>query len=317
MPKERMVLMLLATPILLASAVLPWQAGWVCALGVVIVLGVPHGALDVEIGRTLLRPRFPHWWFPLFAVPYLLLVGFILLAWRVVPEATLAAFLLASVWHFGTEDTGGGGLPALAWGGLPIAVPVLLQPDATARILSAASGAPFESVPFWLLACSLAWLVPLVLAVSRMPARALMQLAALFLVFAALPPLTAFALYFVAVNAPAHVTALIRHPSRAPRVRNAAEAWRLAVPTTLLTIAIGAATWPAHSGSTAERLLAVTLQLLAALTLPHMVLDAWLNRRDAAGVVAVTSRVAPPLATVSSRRAFRLRTALDVLAPLL
>ena len=289
MPGKRMAPMPLAAPVLLASALLPWQAGWVCALGAVVVLGVPHGALDVEIGRTLLRPSFPRWWFPLFALPYLLLVGLVLLAWRVVPEATLATFLLASAWHFGTEDTGGSGLPALAWGGLPVAVPVLLQPDATARILSVASGAPFEAVPFWLLTCSLAWLILLVLAVSRMPARAVARFAALFLAFAALPPLSAFALYFVGVHAPAHVAALVRHPSRAPRVRNAAAAWRLAAPTTLLTIAIGAATWPVHSGSIAERLLAVTLQLLAALTLPHMVLNAWLDRRDAAGTSALAS----------------------------
>ena len=69
---------------------------------------------------------------------------------------------------------------------------------------------------------------------------------------------------------------------RAPRVRDAVAAWRLAIPTTLLTIAIGALTWPTHTGPTAERLLAVTLQLLAALILPHMVLDTW---RHAGGAV--------------------------------
>lgn len=271
---------LLALPVLAASALLPWQIGWICAVAAIVVLGVPHGALDVEIGRTLLRGRFPHWWFPVFAVPYLLLVGVVLLAWRWAPEAALAAFLLASVWHFGREDTCDGGLPALAWGGLPIAVPVLLQPAATARILSAASGLTFDGIPSWLVACSLAWLIPFSVVVVRSRWRGLVLPATVFAGFAILPPLTAFALYFVAVHAPAHTAALISHPLRAPRVRNAVTAWQLALPTTVLTVAIGASLWPLYSGPTPVRLLCLTLQLLAGLTLPHMMLDAWLNRRD-------------------------------------
>ncbi len=270
---------LLALPVLVASALLPWQAGWICAVAAIIVLGVPHGALDVEIARTLLRGQFPHSWFPVFAAPYLLLVGAVLLAWHWAPEATLAAFLLASVWHFGTEDTCDGGLSALAWGGLPIAVPVLLQPAATVRILSAVSGLALDGIPPWLFACSLAWLIPLSVVVVRSRGRNLALPATTFAGFAILPPLTAFALYFVAVHAPAHTAALISHPQRAPRVRDALTAWRLALPTTVLTVAIGAALWPFYSGPMPVRLLCLTLQMLAGLTLPHMMLEAWLKDR--------------------------------------
>ncbi len=84
----------------------------------------------------------------------------------------------------------------------------------------------------------------------------------------------------VAIHAPAHTAALIRHPSRAPRIQDAASAWRLAAPTTILTIAIGAALWPSYSGEAPVRLVCLTLQLLAALTLPHMVLNAWLESRE-------------------------------------
>ena len=115
---------------------------------------MPHGALDVEIGRFLLRRTFGRWWFPVFAGPYLLLVGAVLLAWQWAPEATLAVFLAASVWHFGTEDMGGIGVPALFRGGLPIAVPVLLHPGATACVFSAASGVAFQQPPAWLTAAS-------------------------------------------------------------------------------------------------------------------------------------------------------------------
>ncbi len=271
---------LLAVPALAASALLPWQAGWVCAVAAIVLLGVPHGALDVEIGRNLLRHRFGEWWFPVFAGPYLLLVGSVLLAWHWAPEATLAAFLAASVWHFGSEDTSGDVLAALTFGGLPVAVPVLLRPEETAHVFASACGLAFHLPPAWLTAAAALWLIPASLTALRGPMRDLPRPAALCTAFAVLPPMTAFALYFVAVHAPAHTAALIRHPGRAPRIRDEASAWRLAAPTTILTIAIGAVLWPFYAGNVPVRLLCLTLQLLAALTLPHMILDAWLQRRD-------------------------------------
>ena len=279
-PRGRTVPLLLALPVLAVSAVLPWQTGWLWAVAVIVVLGVPHGALDVEIGRQLLRGRLGGWWFPVFAGPYLLLVAAVLLAWRWAPEVTLAAFLAASVWHFGTEDTGAGGLPALFRGGLPIAVPVLVHPDATARVFSAASGLVFAHSPAWLVAGSILWLIPALVTAVRGRPRELLLPGLLCLAFALLPPLTAFALYFVVVHAPAHTAALIRHPTRAPRVQDDTSAWRLAAPTTVLTVAIGAALWPFYDGESPVRLLCITLQLLAAFTLPHMILDAWLERQD-------------------------------------
>jgi len=53
----------------------------------------------------------------------------------------------------------------------------------------------------------------------------------------------------------------------------------LALPLTGLTLLIGAALWPFYTGALLHRLLCLTLQGLAALTLPHMLLDVWLTRR--------------------------------------
>lgn len=63
-------------------------------------------------------------------------------------------------------------------------------------------------------------------------------------------------------------------------------------------------------------LLAVTLQLLAALTPPHMMLDTWLERRNAAGATAPASPACPPASVASRRLPFLFRAALAVLAPL-
>jgi len=98
---------------------------------------------------------------------------------------------------------------------------------------------------------------------------------------AVLPPLVAFAIYFVCVHAPEHTTALIRDPSRAPRVRAGRSAIVLALPITTLMLLIGAGLWPFYAGILPDRLLSLTLQVLAALTLPHMLLDALTAARPA------------------------------------
>ena len=66
----------------------------------------------------------------------------------------------------------------------------------------------------------------------------------------------------------------------------------LALPVTGLTLLIGAALWPLYAGALPQRLLCLTLQGLAALTLPHMLLDAWLTQRRKLGPLRA-SRAAP------------------------
>ena len=276
---------LLAGAALTLSAVLSSDARHVCALAAVVALGVPHGALDGEAARAVLRPRFGRAWFPVFAFPYLALSALVLLAWHQVPGPTLAAFLLASAWHFGTEDAeAGNGLEVIVRGGLPVAMPALTHPEATAAVFRTVAGAPLPQLPDWLWAAAMAWLALAAVWVGHAALRRRGRLLAvpglLAGVFAVLPPLTAFAIYFVGVHAPTHTAALIRNPVRAPRVRDERSAVLLALPITALTLLIGVALWPLYGGAVPDRLLALTLQGLAALTLPHMLLDAALARHE-------------------------------------
>jgi len=62
-------------------------------------------------------------------------------------------------------------------------------------------------------------------------------------------------------------------------VHDAGCAILLALPITGLTLLIGAALWPFYTGARPQRLLCLTLQGLAAPTLPHLLLDVWLTRR--------------------------------------
>ena len=257
----------------------------VAALVCILILGVPHGALDSEIARTRLRPSVGRAWFLVFSAPYLGLAAAVLAAWRMAPEPTLGAFLAASVWHFGEEDAAWFGeagrgrvsiLAPLALGGATVALPVLLHPISTAHFLGIVSLMPLPRLPSWLVAASRLWCPVVACWLVSVAARrcwpVLGNAVLSFALFAILPPLPAFAAYFVCLHAPRHVASLISD-GRALRVRSTRDAVFRAAPITALTFLIGAALWPLFPGAPVDRLLTLTLQGLSALTLPHMLLD--------------------------------------------
>ena len=272
-----------AKPLLLGAVLagttwLPFQAQVLSALSAIIVLGVPHGALDGELARTILCPRLGGAWFPIFALPYLALFALVLIAWHVAPVSTLAAFLAMSVWHFRSEDAAGGSWSdKLVRGGLPVAVPMLVHQAATVALFTTITGRALGGFATLWTGAALAWLVLAGVWTGRTLMRrdwpSLSIPGVLLVAFAALPPLTAFAFYFIVVHAPSHTAALIGD-ERALRIRDARSAWLLALPIMALTVLLGVALWPFYSGAFEARLLALTMQGLAALTLPHMVLNA-------------------------------------------
>lgn len=274
------------------SAMLPPGPRDLAALCAIIVLGIPHGALDGELARARLRPRFPRSWFLVFAAPYLALSALVLAGWSLAPLIVLPLFLAASVWHFGTEEVatekrgGFDPLVVIGAGGLPVALAVLAHPAATAAIFGTVAQVPMAAPPAWLAAFAWAWMVPAGCWLARMvQARdrtALARAGILAAAGVALPPLTSFAIYFVCVHAPAHVRSLIAEGRPASRITGAVAAARLAVPVTLLTLLIGAALWRFVPGRImpapfTSHLLCLTLRGLAALTLPHMLFEQWLR----------------------------------------
>ncbi|KQT46593.1 hypothetical protein ASG52_12800 [Methylobacterium sp. Leaf456] len=264
---------------LTASALLPRDASWLAALAAVIVLGVPHGALDGAVAAPLLRPRFGRLWFGIFALPYLGLSALVLVAWQVVPLVTLAGFLALSVVHFGEEDAGPGRpVEALVRGGLPIALPALLRPDETAQIFALVARVSMPQLPAWWGAAAWLWLaLAVVWLATHRPRRAVLaECAGLAVAFWLLPPLTAFALYFVGLHGPRHMRTLVRDPVRAPAIDTMGRAVLASLPIFALTLGLGAGLWPLYApgslGPTAA-LLTLTLQMLSALTVPHVLLD--------------------------------------------
>ncbi|NVN44175.1 beta-carotene 15,15'-dioxygenase, Brp/Blh family [Asaia siamensis] len=263
--------------ILAAASIL--TSSTLLALAAIILFGLPHGALDGEMARQILRPRYGAAWFILFALPYLALLALVLALWRLYPLATLTGFLALSLWHFGNEtrENGTSILSALVWGGAPLILPSVFHPAATASLLSAmAPPVHLTSPPFWLV-----WLFPFwVMAASAWlgvtPREKRLEklglLCGLTTVFVVLPPLQAFMIYFIFQHAPAHVATLVED-RRWERLVSARAALRYSLSLTVATLIIGALLIPFYTGPIVERLLSLTFQLLAALTLPHMVFD--------------------------------------------
>lgn len=256
-----------------------------------VLLGVPHGAVDHRVARPMLRPRLARrlpsalgarserllgpGWFAAFSVPYLGLAAVILGAWLVAPALSLVAFLVVSVLHFGTEDAEGRGPVALlARGGAPVALPILLHPERTARFFEILGGneATFAGLQVAAWAWTPVAALHLLRLVQRGAGRELLEVGAVGAAFAALPPLAGFAFYFLVVHSPRHMVELARR--HAPRDAGRGWAWALrrSLPLTAVTFALGGLVVAGLDGSGEERFLRATFWGLAALTVPHMIL---------------------------------------------
>jgi Brp/Blh family beta-carotene 15,15'-monooxygenase len=287
------------------------------------VLGVPHGALDHLLGRALLAPRWGRWWPAVLFPGYLALASSVLVAWQVAPVATLLLFLAATALHFGTGDvatpppsttstraTRSRPAGAQPWvyilevgvrGTVMLIVMAWRFPAELAQGIgwTLPAGAVTQAVlDAWVRAAAargIAVLVPALAVVivhcgvaavrHRDPDRALTiaELGALSLLFACVPPIPAFVVYFCFWHSARHVlrVAATLDPFDARRGL-VGFAWH-ALPLTAVTLVAMAIAWrslatPAAPLATTTR---VVFQGLSALTFPHMVITAISARRGA------------------------------------
>jgi Brp/Blh family beta-carotene 15,15'-monooxygenase len=278
---------------------LPTQAA-VLAVAV-SVAGVPHGALDTWVGRMTFAPRLGRWWAVWFHAAYLGLAALVVVLWLAAPTVALAAFLLVSALHFGTGDVepalappGGRWGEVLARGALPIVGPAAAFPDEVTRLFAwvapGGGGGPAA------VAGALAWsgprlLVPaLAVVVASHAARAARrggahraahaaaaaEVLTLGLLFAAVPPLPAFVVYFCGWHAARHTLHLAAWIEPAHAGRALARLARMAAPATLLTVLGGAAAWLLLRPTAGDAPAAVrtVFVLLSALTVPHVLANA-------------------------------------------
>ncbi len=257
----------------------------------VVLVGFPHGAFDHLVARPVLRPRLGRWWWAPFGAGYLALAGLVLLAWAAAPAATLAGFLAASVLHFGLGDVEDGLAPARlppwvsvpAYGALPVLLPMALHPADAAPVLAALAGVPAPAMADALAAS--AWLLPpwaaafaWVALVAWRERRGVAERLAMAAGFALLPPLLAFGIYFGAGHAIRHVLRLAAWRGGPPRAAAGWLALTMVPAAAACALGLGALAWLARD--TAADVLAPMFRVIAALTLPHMVVTAWLDVKE-------------------------------------
>jgi Brp/Blh family beta-carotene 15,15'-monooxygenase len=288
----------------------------------VVVLGLPHGAVDHLAPARLGLPRRRA--FAVVGVGYAVGMAAYLGLWAVAPAPAFASFILLTWFHWGQGDVyalldfaGAGHLPTraeraltlLVRGAYPMVVPLVAFPEAYRRVAAAAvslfgADAVVLAPAFTpgarlvagggVLAATLVSLGVGAWRVRRGAARGpwlvdVGENALLWAYFLVVPPILAVGLYFCLWHALRHVARLVG-VDRPSATALAAGEWptaarrfaRDAAPLTALSLVLFAGLYlfvPRPPGDPTG-LLALYLVGIAALTLPHVVVVTWMDRRQ-------------------------------------
>ena len=267
--------------------------------GLVALLGLPHGAVDHWQGRALVQPHLGRAWWLVFGAGYAATALIVIVAWMASPPLLLVGFLILAAAHFGSEDVAA--RPAIhranaplriidagVRGSLPVLLPIAFHPGETAALFAALL--PYtDSAQVEQALTPIAHASPVYIgALGALTATALMrgdrvvgaEIIALGAVFATLPPLLAFAVYFCLWHSPRHSLFVIADGEDQILSRGIVRFAAAAIPLTMLTIAAGALAWFGLRDlfTDAEATLQVVFIGLAALTVPHVILPL-LSRR--------------------------------------
>lgn len=248
------------------------QHEWLLAAGLIVLLGVPHGALDPLFAQALPQLNSRAAWFGFVAL-YLLLAALVVVLWWYLPLVFLVAFLAVSIFHFSGDLAAGATFAErLVYGGAVIVLPAAWHAADLTRLFSQLVGLS-AAVPVVTTLQFIAWpwLLVLLLLVARCGRRdglRALEILAVGLLSLTATPLLGFAIYFCAMHSPRHILRTWQYTGVAPR--------RMALVALLPLLAVlvlGVLGWYFLPPSSAdERALQLIFVGLAALTLPHMVL---------------------------------------------
>ena len=249
------------------------RTGLVVIAAIIILLGVPHGALDTIFVRQLYHVRTVRGWIG-FVVLYCVPSALVVILWLIAPTVFLLGFLLISAAHFsGDPAEGTRGLSRLWYGGAVIVLPNLWHAGEVSRLFGLLAGpAAAAFVMPWLTMLALPWLVALVASAlfeARRSRRTGVELLALGLLATIAPPLIAFTGFFCVMHSARHILRTIEYAHDAPprRLLIAGFLPMLAV------FAMVAGGWLLLNDTPFDaRLIQIVFVGLAALTVPHMAL---------------------------------------------
>jgi Brp/Blh family beta-carotene 15,15'-monooxygenase len=265
----------LAWSVLLA---IPWlprldiQVQLIVLSPIILLMGVPHGALDGVFARQFVGIRSIAGW-SLFALAYVAAAALVVGLWWVAPGFFLAGFLLISVFHFSGDPEGE--TPALfrmLYGGAIIFCPLALHAAQVFEVFAYLAGVPAAQV----IVAALGWAAwPWVVAIGiaaiagarREPVRSI-ELVSVAALLTVAPPLIGFTLFFCGMHSARHVLRTRDYSNEGTlRALVHIAVWPMAI-----TVAGVAVAWWLSGGSPIDMRLAQLLFVgLAALTVPHMI----------------------------------------------
>ncbi|MCX6942645.1 MAG: Brp/Blh family beta-carotene 15,15'-dioxygenase [Verrucomicrobia bacterium] len=239
----------------------------------ILVLGVPHGALDTIFARQLYGIRTLSGWLQ-FSLLYLLLAALVVGLWLWQPGLFLLGFLAISAAHFSGDPLQGVPWPArLFYGGSVILLPTVGHAQEIGRLFGLLVGdATAAPIVPWLRWLAWPWLVGLALASlwqTRHDFWTALEMAAAGILAIVAPPLVSFVVFFCGMHSARHILRTMNFSGRS--------SWRYVAGAALLPMAgvlVGSALAWVFLRDTAldARVVQVVFVGLAALTVPHMVL---------------------------------------------
>lgn len=257
------------------------------ALCAIVLIGLPHGALDGAIAMHLgFSSRIVV--FIRFLFLYIGMAGLVIAAWSLAPAPCLLGFLFISMVHFGAGDARHGtgwvrGAEVMAHGGLVVAGISQMHRVEVDVIFSYLAGGDTRLVWQGLDILTVIVGISLVICVaqalwSRRWRTTALELGGLAVLFALTPPLVGFAVYFCGVHSARHVASILA----SLRLHMSVSAMLLQA--LIFTLAswlagAGAIWWLADMSDPEPALLRVVFIGLAALTVPHMILVDGIYRR--------------------------------------
>lgn len=238
----------------------------------IVLLGVPHGALDPIFAQALPQIKSRTSW-ALFVFAYLLLAALVVALWWYAPTVFLLGFLAISVLHFsGDLATGANFFVRFFYGGAAIVLPAALHAAELDRLFSLLTGPQAAGLVVAALQFMVwPWLAALGVVILHSARRdallALEVLAVSVLTFTA-TPLLGFTIFFCCMHSPRHILRTqIYADITLQRLAQVALLPMLAV-----LLMAGGGWYFLPDSPIDERIIQFVFVALAALTVPHMVL---------------------------------------------
>jgi len=249
------------------------QSGLIILATLILLLGVPHGALDTIFAYKLYNIQKPRDWM-LFTMIYLLLAALVVVVWWWAPMVFLILFLLISAGHFsGDPEEGTPHATRILYGGCVLLLPALLHSEEMGRLFGLLVGVePALLLMPWIKLFALIWLPCVVLGAILLVWRdwlGAMEIGSVVLLSVAAPPLVAFTLFFCGMHSARHILRTIDYSGTFSRRLLVLSAF---LPMIGVVVVSALAWWLLKGKSLDERLIQIVFVGLAALTVPHMAL---------------------------------------------